>query len=249
MASLNAAKQQLRSAMKQRLGAISHDSAMSQSSTVFNMLRDFKPYVEARRVSVFLSMPTGEVQTDAIVRHAINSGKEVFVPYLHRNPLPSPDLPARVMDMVRLRDLADYQSLKPDRWGIPSIDPATVHERQRILGGPDVHHSGEALLDLILVPGVAFDISPETGAIRRLGHGKGFYDYFINRLKAKAESLGMGQSQVMLYALALSEQLLRSPDEGSVPVGPFDQRLDGLILGNGEIITPATVKEGSGVEA
>jgi len=301
MASLNAAKQQLRSAMKQRLGAISHDSAMSQStppahhypypqyrnsmhisggpvsarslvvldpgsiellltrpllnkylslgSTVFNMLRDFKPYVEARRVSVFLSMPTGEVQTDAIVRHAINSGKEVFVPYLHRNPLPSPDLPARVMDMVRLRDLADYQSLKPDRWGIPSIDPATVHERQRILGGPDVHHSGEALLDLILVPGVAFDISPETGAIRRLGHGKGFYDYFINRLKAKAESLGMGQSQVMLYALALSEQLLRSPDEGSVPVGPFDQRLDGLILGNGEIITPASVKEGNGVEA
>ncbi|KAB5523871.1 hypothetical protein GE09DRAFT_482609 [Coniochaeta sp. 2T2.1] len=242
MASLNAAKQGLRSAMKRKLGDISHESALSQSSTVFNVLRNFKPFVEARRVSIFLSMPTGEVQTDAIVRHAIDSGKEVFVPYLHRNPLPSPDLPARVMDMVRLRDLADYQSLKPDRWGIPSIDPATVHERQRILGGPDAHHSDQALLDLILLPGVAFDISPETGEIRRLGHGKGFYDYFINRIKAKAASLGVGESPVMLYALALHEQLLRSPSEGEVPVGPFDQRLDGLILGNGEIIEPGPVK-------
>lgn len=33
MASLNAAKQQLRSAMKQKLGAISHEAAMSQSTT------------------------------------------------------------------------------------------------------------------------------------------------------------------------------------------------------------------------
>lgn len=185
-------------------------------------------------------MPTGEIQTDAIVRHALASGKEVFVPYLHRNPLPSPDLPARVMDMVRLRDLQDYESLKSDSWGIPSIDPATVHDRQRIFGGPDAHHSDRALLDLILLPGVAFDMSPETGAIRRLGHGKGFYDYFINRLKAKAASLGVEGHAVSLYALGLSEQLLRSPSEGSVPMGPYDQRLDGLILGDGQVILHPT---------
>ncbi len=95
------------------------------------------------------------------------------MPYLHRNPPPpSPDLPARVMDMVRLRNLQDYESLTPDRWGIPSVDPATVHERQRILGGPDAQHSEKALLDLILMPGVAFDMSPENGSIRRLGHGE-----------------------------------------------------------------------------
>jgi 5-formyltetrahydrofolate cyclo-ligase len=213
---------------------------LNLGSVVFNKLRDFKPYVEARRVSIFLSMPTGEIQTDAIVRHALASGKEVFVPYLHRNPLPSPDLPARVMDMVRLRDLQDYESLKRDTWGIPSIDPATVHDRQRIFGGPDAHHSDRALLDLILLPGVAFDMSPETGVIRRLGHGKGFYDYFVNRLKAKAASLGVEGHAVSLYALGLSEQLLRSPSESSVPMGPYDQRLDGLILGDGQVILHPT---------
>ncbi|KAK1752157.1 hypothetical protein QBC47DRAFT_454279 [Echria macrotheca] len=234
MASLYAAKQQLRSLMKQKLAAISNESALSQSTVVSNTLKNFRPYADAKRISVFLSMPNGEIQTDPIVRHALESGKEVFVPYLHKNPTSSPDLPARVMDMVRLRDVGDYESLKPDRWGIPSVDPATVHQRQRIFGGPDAHHSEQTFLDLILMPGVAFDMDPRTGAIRRLGHGKGFYDYFISRHNAKLSSLGE-RGPALLLGLALSEQLLSSPSEGTVPVGPLDQTLDGLILGNGDI--------------
>ena len=232
-------------------------------SVVFNTLKRFKPYVDAKRVSVFLSMPTGEVQTDAIVRHALASGKEVFVPYLHKNPLASAsasasashDLPARAMDMVRLRGLADYESLRPDRWGIPSIDPATVHERQRIFGGPDGQHSDQTLLDLILMPGVAFDLDPADGTIRRLGHGKGFYDYFINRHNAKSAALAGAASRpspgssspVLLYGLALSEQFLASPSEAgwSVPIGPLDQPLDGLVLGDGRVIVPAGAGAGA----
>lgn len=181
-------------------------------------------------------MPNGEIQTDSIVRHALDSGKEVFIPYLYREtPLPSPGTPSRVMDMVRLRDLEDYEALKRDKWGIPSLFPEDVLGRQRVLGGPS---PDETLLDLVLMPGVAFDVSPEDGAIRRLGHGKGFYDYFINRHKKKAASIGLQESSVSLYALALSEQFLASPSEGSVPVGWLDQPLDGLILGNGEVKTP-----------
>ncbi|KXX76322.1 putative 5-formyltetrahydrofolate cyclo-ligase [Madurella mycetomatis] len=238
MASLNAAKQQLRAAMKHKLKAVPHGSIVSQSSAVYNTVRRFQPYLDARRVSIFLSMPSGEIQTDAIVRDALVAGKEVFVPYLHKNPAAAPGLPVRVMDMVRLRDLADYESLQPDKWGIPSIDPATVHERQRVFGGPDAQHSGSTLLDLVLMPGVAFDINPDTGAIRRLGHGKGFYDYFLSRHGAKAASLGQQESPLLLYGLALSEQFL-SPSEGAVPVGPLDQPLDGLILGSGEVKGPA----------
>lgn len=181
-------------------------------------------------------MPTGEIQTDAIVRDALGAGKEVFIPFLHKNPVAAPGLPARVMDMVRLRDLADYETLQPDKWGIPSIDPASVPARQRIFGGPDAQHADSTLLDLVLMPGVAFDTDPNGGAIRRLGHGKGFYDYFLYRHGLKAGSLGrQRESPVLLLGLALSEQFL-SPSEGAVPVGPLDQPLDGLILGNGEIM-------------
>ncbi|KAK3307488.1 uncharacterized protein B0T15DRAFT_394581 [Chaetomium strumarium] len=237
MASLNAAKRHLRAAMKVKLQAVSQDSVVSQSSTVYSTLKTVKGYVGAKRISVFLSMPTGEIQTDAIVRDALAAGKEVFIPYLHKNPVEGPGLPARVMDMVRLRDLADYESLQPDKWGIPSVDPATVPARQRVFGGADAPHSDSTLLDLVLMPGVAFDTDPANGAVRRLGHGKGFYDYFLFRHRLKAGSLGKQESPVLLLGLALSEQFL-SPSEGAVPVGPLDQPLDGLILGDGTVRGP-----------
>ncbi|KAF3767622.1 nagb/rpia/CoA transferase-like protein [Cryphonectria parasitica EP155] len=237
-AALFAAKQQLRSAMKQRLASLPQESIKEQSHTIHKALLGFKPYVDASRISVFLSMPSAEVQTDEVVRHALASGKHVFVPYLHKSPLPSnPDIPSRVMDMVRLKDVRDYESLKRDKWGIPSIDPATVHQRQRILGGPDEHQSEKATLDLILMPGVAFDIAPHSNEIRRMGHGRGFYDLFLERYAEKLEELDVKRPSVSLYGLGLREQFLTSENE-EVPVGPLDQPLHGLILGDGKTVVP-----------
>lgn len=180
-------------------------------------------------------MPAAEVQTDAIVRHALAVGKQVYIPYLHKSPLQTPDTPARVMDMVHLKDLEDYEGLKLDRWGIPSIDPATVHMRRRILGGPDAEHSEQATLDFMLMPGVAFDFD-EAGSIRRLGHGKGFYDFFINRYLTKIETKGLGaENPLFLYGLALDEQMVPESSDLHVPTDIHDRRLHGLITGNGEI--------------
>lgn len=193
--------------------------------------------MDAGRISVFLSMPSAEVQTDDIVRHALASGKQVFVPYLHKSPFTSNSaMPARLMDMVRLSDVQDYESLKRDRWGIPSIDPATVHERQRVLGGAEQHFD-HATLDLVLMPGVAFDAAPESSEIRRLGHGRGFYDLFLERYAEKLERLSVKGPSVLLYGLGLKEQFLSSATE-EVPVGPYDQPLHGLILGDGKMIVP-----------
>ncbi|KND88828.1 putative 5-formyltetrahydrofolate cyclo-ligase [Tolypocladium ophioglossoides CBS 100239] len=235
-ASLTAAKQQLRSLMKQRLSGVSQDSVRAQSRKIFESLKDFKPYKDASRISIYLSMPASEVQTDDIVRHALDAGKQVFVPYLHKSPLEMPNAPARVMDMVHLKSIQDYESLKLDRWGIPSIDPATVHHRQRILGGPDVHRSDVSTLDLMLMPGVAFDFD-EAGSARRLGHGKGFYDYFLNRYLARMDPSGgsLDGPPLLLYGLALTEQLLSASSGELVPMGPHDRNLHGLVLGSGEI--------------
>ncbi|KAG5984802.1 hypothetical protein E4U55_003167 [Claviceps digitariae] len=252
---LAVAKQQLRTMVKQRLSTVPPESVKAQSKAawkfpppssaspaalspvrrnIFESLVTFKPYVDARRISIYLSMPSGEIQTDAIVRHALESGKQVFVPFLHKPSPNAQDFPPRVMDMVHLKDIQDYESLKLDRWGIPSIDPATVHERQRILGDPDAHHSDEAGLDLMLLPGVAFDFD-ESGDVRRLGHGKGFYDRFMNQYLAKTRSSDNEARPTQFYALALTEQLLSGRPEQRVPMGPYDRRLHGLVLGNGQI--------------
>ncbi|KAF9870103.1 5-formyltetrahydrofolate cyclo-ligase [Colletotrichum karsti] len=236
---LVAAKKQLRSVMKDRLAGIAHESIMSQSRTVCETLKSFKPYLEAQRVSVFLSMPSGEIQTDDIVRHALSAGKQVYVPYLHKSPFPPGETPPRVMDMVRLRDLRDYESLQPDKWGIPSIDPATVNQRDRVLGEPGSESPETCFLDLVLLPGVAFDIDGQSGSLRRLGHGKGFYDLFVRRYAAKYNKPPAAAHPVLLYGLALSEQFLSQPSDSAVPVAQHDQPLDGLVLGSGEVKQPA----------
>lgn len=221
--------------MKRTLSELSPEAVGNQSSRIFTSLQAFKPYQDARRISIYLSMPGSEVQTDPIVRHALDMGKQVFVPYLHRSPLETPDTPARIMDMVHLRSIQDYENLKRDRWGIPSVDPATVHERQRILGGPDAFHSDKSTLDLVLVPGVAFDVE-DSGHVRRLGHGKGFYDFFINRYLTRAGDHGIDDTSLQLYGLALSEQLLPASSEEKIPIGRYDRKLHGLLVGDGKVI-------------
>lgn len=183
-------------------------------------------------------MPSAEIQTDAIVRDALQTGKKVFVPYLYKHPDPPSNTPKSVMDMVDLRSTSDYDSLKRDSWGIPTIESSTVGERERILG-ESPKDASPAGLDMILLPGVAFEKDAATGVIKRLGHGKGFYDYFMHRYlenKCGDDSREAPESDVYLIGLALGEQYLRSDADLTVPVGQLDHRLHGLVVGTGEIV-------------
>lgn len=205
----------------------------STGHAILETLQASKQYKEAKRISIYLAMPAAEAQTDAIVRHALDAGKQVFVPYLHKSTLSEPDMPARIMDMVHLRSIQDYESLGRDKWGIPSIDETAVAGRERILGdSPGRAGDKPATLDLMVVPGVAFGADPESG-IRRLGHGKGFYDFFLNRYYARAAEHGGHGSSLRLVALGLQEQWLDGEGE-QVPMGKYDRKLDAVILGSGE---------------
>ncbi|KAF7872572.1 hypothetical protein EAF04_003492 [Stromatinia cepivora] len=234
-AALKSSKKELRSSIKKLLSTITNDSVQIQSAAVFHRLINFKPYQQAKRIGIYLAMPDGELQTDAIVRHALESGKQVFVPYLHKSTSPPPDTPRSVMDMVDLRSLADFEALERGSWGIPTIPAETVGERESILETV----SSKDGLDMILLPGVAFDIDPKTNLIRRLGHGKGFYDYFLHRYRQQSSSQmpdpANPGTNVLLYGLALQEQFLKSGAEKSVPVGEHDSLLHGIFLGDGEI--------------
>lgn len=194
-------------------------------------------------------MPSGEVQTDEIVRHALSSGKEVFVPYLHTNEETTKEdgeiAPKKIMDMVKLKGLEDYERLERDSWGIPTVTEDTVSGRERILG--ESEKDGKAQLsnglDLVLMPGVAFDLEGQPAVIRRLGHGKGFYDYFLHRYRSH---YGRGlfenaaeRPPLQEFGLALEEQFLQDKNL-SVPMGPHDSILAGLVVGNGEVLESKT---------
>jgi len=127
-----------------------------------NKLLSLPEYQNAKSVAVFLSMPSGELSTRSIVHDAFQRGKEVYIPYIRNVDKVS------VMDMLALESINEFESLQPDKWGIPSLQPTQIPGRRDCFSGNG--------LDLIVMPGMAFD-----SEFRRLGHGKGYYDHFLKR--------------------------------------------------------------------
>lgn len=192
-------------------------------------------YQNAKRVGVYLSMPAGEVQTDMIVRDALNSGKQVFIPYIYeasKNGTTNSNSKS-LMEMVKLVSLADYESLQPDRWGIPAIDPDTYDQRECVL---QTSLEQSESLDIIFVPGIAFQIDSQSKLVKRLGHGKGYYDSFLHRYQDKFHQKSQVSSQLRvppLYGLSLIEQYLSADGELEVPMETHDYLLQGLAIGDG----------------
>ena len=136
-------------------------------------------------------MPKGELSTRDIVTHAFAHDKQVFVPYIYKLHPQDRNKPVSVMDMVSLHSKSDFEDLDCDAWGIPSVAEKSIVRRERILDIPDTRDGGherelhnengstkteKGRLDMIIMQGVAFDKD-----LARLGHGKGFYDVFLER--------------------------------------------------------------------
>ncbi|WOO84554.1 5-formyltetrahydrofolate cyclo-ligase [Vanrija pseudolonga] len=229
MAAVFADKALLRKGMLRTLRALTEEQLSEQSAAVFNVLRQQKFYQEARSVGCYLSMKKGELRTGAIVSDLLQSNKALYTPYLP--PAASQaDQDTPLMEMLRLYSPADLAACPLDKWGI--LDPGTVrrdagHDGER---REDVNDTSAPALDLILVPGVAFDAAcnrvrvapPTDNPDPQLGRGKAHYDRFL-------ASYSSTRGKPLLIALALSPQLVDTP----VPVTPSDFVLDGVVSPSG----------------
>jgi 5-formyltetrahydrofolate cyclo-ligase len=185
-------KAQLRARIKDALAHVSAPNIESQSIAAQNVIFSMPEYIQARRVGIYLCMPTSEAQTYALVRDAFKHDKTVFVPYIHAevktderdpdgqvDPTAKPPKKKRVMSMLRLNSLHEYENLESDSWNIPTLPKSDVDSRENAKGGKGLAGgaSGEELggLDLIVMPGVAFDHH-----MNRTGHGAGYYDKFLS---------------------------------------------------------------------
>ncbi|KAL1969840.1 hypothetical protein VTN77DRAFT_7349 [Rasamsonia byssochlamydoides] len=232
-----AAKKELRRKIQKVLQNIPRESIASQSALATSRLLSLSEYQNAKRISVYLSMPQGEISTTGIVRDALASGKEVFIPYIHSIEAEPAQPKVSVMDMLSLNSMEEFESLTPDKWGIPSLSETSIPTKRNCFGGYGVEptrprNPEEAFgLDLIVMPGVAFDIN-----LRRLGHGKGYYDHFLNRYSREVAGSPGAPQKPFLVALALKEQVLPPTEE--IPVDEHDWLVDTVIVGNGKLIVP-----------
>ncbi|CAO3590199.1 unnamed protein product [Absidia cylindrospora] len=119
------------------------------------------------------------------------------------------------MDMVKITSWEDYLSLPINKWDIPEPPLDEVRENALDANG----------LDLILVPGVAFD-----NAKNRIGHGKGYYDRYL--LNYQEWAIKNNKPMVKTVALALQEQIV---DVGTIPLENTDQQLDYILTPHNKI--------------
>jgi len=168
---VNAAKQLLRQQIRHILKLMSNEERIYQSNIVNNALLCHPKYISSRSISIYVHMNT-EISTRAIIQHAFQVNKHVFIPRYD----------SKTMDMVRVYSLDDLDSLPITKWNIqqPSLD-----DTNREIATNNI--------DLVIVPGLAFSLDGS-----RLGHGKGFYDRYLSTLNKHTYTIGLAFCQQII---------------------------------------------------
>jgi 5-formyltetrahydrofolate cyclo-ligase len=157
------------------------------------------PEYQAARTVLFYVDVRSEVRTRQSLPAALGHGKKIVVPWCNARG----ELELFHLQAMEELALGMYKILEP---------------RPDLRDRPE-KHVGPRELDLVMVPGVAFD---RTGA--RMGHGKGYYDKLLQHCRPDAP----------LVALAFECQLFPA-----IPTAPHDIFMD-------KIITEAAVYDGRG---
>ena len=175
------AKSVLRTEILSRLASLTQDQVRSLSGNIACAVTKLEQWRAAKHVALFLPMKTTEVDTMPLV-NAARSSKCIYVP-LHV-PMASCE-----MSFVRLGNNHHDYCWETRRHVPPSSEP---------------------LLDLIIVPGVAFD---QRG--NRLGRGKGYFDRYLAKTAV---------DRTLCLAVAFDEQIV-----DNVPVQDHDISVDIIV--------------------
>ena len=170
-------KGKLRKLVKVRVKAISFAEREKRATALLRAVWELPAFEQAQNVMLFWPLPD-EINTIPLIEHAYAVGKNIFLPVVVGD------------DLVIKR--YNPMAMKPGAFGIlePQGDPVSPVQ-----------------LDLIIVPGVAFD-----AAGNRMGRGKGFYD----RLLAGTSATTIGVCYAEQYYL-------------SIPTEPHDVPLNDVI--------------------
>ena len=165
---------------------LSPEEIQEKSSRISENLYSIAVYREAEVVMFFITFGS-EVDTRAMIEETIRKGKTALAP--KALPKTRELIPSQILDWDR--------DLVPGAYNIP--EPREDKLR------PFVPEK----IDLLLVPGVAFD---QKG--NRLGYGGGYYDRFFSLLKPETP----------LVALVFDLQI-----QPEIPVDEWDRRVDCVV--------------------
>jgi 5-formyltetrahydrofolate cyclo-ligase len=172
-------KTSLREKLKTIRGQVDPGQAEASGQGVWNMLQSRPEFKKAKVIGAFASMP-GEINTYSILEGVMNQGKKLCLPRVTTD-----------KSHFEYYPLEDLKNLSAGTYGI--LEPSGHH----LTPWED--------LDLILVPGLAFDREGN-----RLGFGRGYYDRALPLLRKNCMTIGLA------YSFQIVEKVPVSP--GDVPV-------------------------------
>lgn len=153
------------------------EEARKKDSLIQDKLFKLQEFVNAKTILFYISKED-EVGTEQMIKKVLKEGKRVVVPISE----------VKKKDLL-LSELKDFdKELEPRTFNI--LEPKKEFRR---LISPDE-------LDLIIVPGVAFDLSGN-----RLGRGMGFYDRFLKRVKKNIPIIGLAYDFQILEKIPVNE--------------------------------------------
>jgi len=153
-------KAQIRSKILKRLKIQKEEDRNRKSKLIKDKLLRNKVFKKAKVVMFYIAFG-GEVHTEEMIREAKKIGKLICVPIFRKD-----------REIMQPAIFEDHAKLKKGPYGV--LEPVT----ETLVKPED--------LDLIVVPGIAFD---KKG--NRLGRGKGCYDRFLGALSDNTPSIGL----------------------------------------------------------
>lgn len=187
-------KKTLRTEMLEKRAQLKANEILSKSEEIKNKLFQLEEFENANFIFSFISFKD-EIHTHDIIKDTINMGKKIGVPVTIKNPRKL--LVSEVKDFDNELEIGPYDILAPKKEFERIIDPK--------------------LVDLVLVPGLAFD---EYGF--RLGYGGGYYDRFFTEIEKNVPKIG----------LCFNIQII-----DKVPINSYDIPVD-YIITEKDIIKP-----------
>lgn len=178
-------KKSIREEILTKRGKLFEEVVREKSRKIKKKLFESADFKRAEVVMFYVSKGK-EVRTEGMIGESLRMEKRVAVPLSK----------VKERDLIPLL-LIDYEKLVPGAYGI--LEPG--EESRQLVPLEN--------LELIIVPGVAFDRQGQ-----RLGWGGGFYDNFLRKVPANVPRLGLA------FELQVVEKL---------PVGENDVPMDGII--------------------
>jgi len=168
-------KSRLRKAILARRLALSPAELSAAGDAIQNAFLAMPAYLAAGSVALYCSAKN-EVPTERVINHALLAGKALYLPAVENGEM----LFKRVTALDELVD--GIFGIKQPAIGCPASDPEEI--------------------DLIVVPGVGFDLYGQ-----RIGYGKGYYDKALHRLEGK------GVLTAFCYEFQIVESLVNEPHD------------------------------------